>query len=154
MLSNFYKQNFIIIETIISFVLWFIAYLIANHFLFFNPINENFIFTRIQSLIGLLWFLIATLSIIFSLKDWPKLEKLQKSWQYHNVINIYVDTIKRIWIRILVRLWIKFINNEYVKMADWLILFINVTLLSIKLFRCIWITNKLFTLTMPSKENI
>lgn len=154
MASNFYKQNFIIIETIISFVLWLIIYLIGNYFLSFNSINENFVFTRIQSLIGLLWFLITTLSIIFSLKDWPKLEKLQKSWQYHNVINIYINTIKRIWIRILVRLWIKFIDNEYVKMIDWLVLSINITLLSIKLFRCIWITNKLFTLTIPSKENI
>ncbi|MDD3262900.1 MAG: hypothetical protein PHR61_03555 [Candidatus Absconditabacteria bacterium] len=154
MTNNFYKQNFIIIETAISFVLGFIIYLIGNYFLSFNSINENFVFTRIQSLIGLLGFLITTLSIIFSLKDGPKLEKLQKSGQYHNVINIYINTIKRIGIRILVRLGIKFINSDDVKIVDGLVLSINVTLLSIKLFRCIWITNKLFTLTIPSKDSI
>lgn len=149
-MNDFIKKHFILFDTI-KWVLLGILILIL--LIKYNLLLlDNFEFLAIAEIyFTLWWFLLSIFTLIFAFKDWKRLWRLQKSSQYKEVFNIFFDAI--IWhmlfaITFLISNYINIWNNSIFL----IIFYVSVSILWIKIYRCIRIIKEIALLTINNKS--
>lgn len=148
-MKNFLQKHFILVDTIKGV---FIAIFLLLWLVEFNLLKvDDFEFLTIAEIyFTLWWFLFSIFTLIYAFKDWKKLDRLQKSSQYKQVLNIFFDAI--IWYMFFAVL---FLMSEYLNLLDivvyLLIFYISIPILSIKTYRSIRIIRKMAELTLSDE---
>lgn len=148
MVKYLLRRFFQTVDTILTIIAsagltWLLIY-----FGLFTSVGDGLLQTMIQSLIGLLGFVMAFMAIIFSFNDSKKLRYFKESESFTTVMDIVVNAI--IWISICVGILIAMSLLDLQISAKFeLGVFISVCLMVIvKTGRCVWITKKLFELSV------
>ena len=147
--QKIWYKYFIQVDTFVGLVIgWVVSWLlITNNWLQIG----NFEFLNIAEIyFTLWWFLFSIFALIFSFKDWKRLERLQKSSQYKKIFDIFFDAI------ILYMLFaVLFLMANYLNLLDidvYLIIFyISIPILSVKTYRSIRIIRKMAELTLSDE---
>jgi hypothetical protein len=155
-LKEIYEKNFILFDTILAFTASVFLFLIFPKLdIVCSPTSLNSSYELIGVLTGFLGFLIAILAIIFVFRDGEKLNYLKNSQSYKKVFDIYWSAIK--WTSIFLIIFffytifnLPLLNDIYRDVLKNFILIFTFILLSIKTWRCLWITREMFLLSVPS----
>ncbi len=148
-LQTFLQRYFIQADTYLSLVISALSWWFLRNY--FQILSDDFFLELIGACVSLLGFLIATISIIFAFKDGPKLDQLQKSGRYYQVIHIYLSAI--FWVSLFTLLFIGHIALKFAPDLQELALTSFVVFSVIKIWRCVWIVKQMFYLSIPNNNH-
>ncbi|MEK6705607.1 MAG: hypothetical protein AABZ06_07450 [Bdellovibrionota bacterium] len=148
-LRAFLQRYFIQTDTFLALVISVLSWWLLQNY--FQTLSDDFFLALIGASVSLLGFLIATISIIFAFKDGPKLDQLQKSGRYYQVIHIYLSAI--FWVSLFALLFIGHISLTFSPTLQQLALTSFVVFSVIKIWRCVWIVKQMFYLSIPKNNH-
>jgi hypothetical protein len=147
MIKNFYYNYFSQIETtlVISGTI-FVTYL--NHMLSFLKVpSDDFLYMYLESMIGLLGFVIAFTAIIFSLQKSKKLTYFQGMNSYKKVFSVFTTAIAWMTLSILLIMGNFLINTDIASFYIIGLVLFSTFITLVKVARCVWVTSKMFALS-------
>jgi hypothetical protein len=148
MIRFLYRRFFQTIDTALTLTVSLLITWAILRFNLFQSLSDDLLQTMIESLIGLLGLVMAFMAIIFSFNESKKLKYFKETGSFATVMDIIVNAI--VWISlsvgILVLMSLLSIN---IPTNIELGLFVSACLMVIvKTGRCVWITRKLFDLSI------
>ncbi|MAZ66167.1 MAG: hypothetical protein CMF25_03580 [Kangiellaceae bacterium] len=148
MIRYFFRKFFQPIDTVVAFAASTLITWLLLHFKLFTELSTDLVQTMIESLIGLLGLIMAFMAIIFSFNDSEKLQYFKKTESFATVMDIIVSAIVWISLSVVTLISINLLNIQIPAKFE-LGIFIGVcTIVIVKTGRCVWITKKLFDLSV------
>lgn len=138
------KQNFIIF---FFTILLFLVSLFPLQKLGVGSDLDGIVQTTIQSISGLMGFLLAAAALVFSFGENRKIERLKRSNQYPNLIGKYSSSIGWFGLVTISGIIIEIIGNDS---FDFYWLLFTASLTTIILFDLMFITHKIMMLSKES----
>lgn len=147
-LKYFFRKFFQTIDTLMAICFAIVFTFVLNHFKLFTSLNDDLVLTLIESLIGLLGLIMAFMAIIFSFNNSEKLRYFKETDSFATVMDIIVGAIVWISLGVAVLASIELFDFNLSTRLE-LGLFLSVCfLVVVKTGRCVWITRKLFDLSI------
>lgn len=147
MIKNFYYNYFSQIETIFALVGTVVIVWLNLKFSFLKGPSDDFLYTFLESMIGLLGFVIAFTAIIFSLQKSKKLTYFKEMTLYKKVFSVFTTAIAWMTLSILLIIGNFLVNTDIPDVyVIGLVLFATFITL-VKVARCVWVTSKMFALS-------
>lgn len=148
MFKYLFRRFFQTVDTLVTLSFSVLLTWLLLRFNLFSSLNADLHHTMIESLIGLLGLVMAFMAIIFSFNDSKKLQYFKESESFVTVMDIIVNAV--IWISLGVGILILMsLLNIQISQNIQLGIFVSVCfLVTVKTGRCVWITRKLFNLSI------
>jgi hypothetical protein len=148
MLKNWYQKFFQPIDTLLTFLCaGGITYFLFR-FNLSSSLSNEFLLNMTESLIGLLGFVMAFMAIIFSFNDSEKLVYFKKTKSFRTVMDIIVNALFWISFGVIILILREVLNIDASPKVEMFMFLAIVFLVIIKTGRCIWITRRIFNLSI------
>lgn len=147
-MKKYYYNHFSSIETFLVFATTVAFLYLDNKHELFKTVEPEFLYTILGSVVGLLGFVIAFTAIIFSLHKSDKLVYFQNSPSYNKVFSVFTDAIGWMTVVVLVLFLVLILNYEFPRIFISALLIFTFLITLIKIYRCVWVTKKMFELSV------
>lgn len=158
-LKTFREKHFIGFDTIFAFL---ITAILLYGYSLLSPLtslitaitgNDNFpaFITTISQIYGtLLGFIITIAALIFTFDHSEKIEFFKKSPHYKKVLDIYINASKYLIVSLTLSMMALFVNyeNEQWQYLGFIALLWSLIVCILKVWRCLWVMRKLFSLSL------